>query len=173
MFLQLGYAVSSCAWALARLGDADEAEEHLREGEQILEACSAHGVVLHHGWGFESLGRASLLLGRLEEAKRFGDQAIKYSASYSGYAAHASHLLGDVATHPDRFDAIGGEAQYRRALTLAEPHGMRPLVAHCHLGLGKIHRRAGKPQDAEHHHATATAMYRDMDMRFWLAQAQH
>jgi hypothetical protein len=50
---------------------------------------------------------------------------------------------------------------------------MRPLVAHCHLGLGKIHRRAGKAGDAEHHHATATAMYRDMDMRFWLAQAQH
>ena len=31
-----------------------------------------------------------------------------------GYAAQALHLLGDIATHPDRFDAERGEAHYRR-----------------------------------------------------------
>ena len=77
------------------------------------------------------------------------------------------------AADADRFDHEGGVGHYRDALALAQRHGMRPLVAHCHLGLGKIHRRAGKAEDAEHHNAAATAMYRDMDMRFWLAQAQH
>jgi hypothetical protein len=48
---------------------------------------------------------------------------------------------------------------------------MRPLVAHCHLGLGRLHQRAGKQREAEEHMATALAMYRDMDMRFWLEQA--
>ncbi len=48
----------------------------------------------------------------------------------------ALHLLGDIATHADRFDAESGELDYRAALALAEPRGMRPLVAHCHLGLG-------------------------------------
>jgi hypothetical protein len=37
--------------------------------------------------------------------------------------AHALHLLGDVATHSDRFDAERGEAHYRQALSLAEPRG--------------------------------------------------
>ncbi len=31
-----------------------------------------------------------------------------------------------------------GKARYREALALAEPRGMRPLIAHCHLGLGKL-----------------------------------
>ena len=48
---------------------------------------------------------------------------------------------------------------------------MRPLVAHCHLGLGKLYRRTGKREQAREHLATATTTYRDMDMRFWLGPA--
>jgi len=50
--------------------------------------------------------------------------------------------------------------------------GMRPLVAHCHLGLGKLYRRTGKPEQAHEHLTTATTMYREMDMRFWLEKAE-
>ena len=64
------------------------------------------------------------------------------------------------------------EAHYREALALAEPRGMRPLVAHCHLGLGKLYRRTGKRREAQEHLTTATTMYREMDMRFWLEQAE-
>jgi Tetratricopeptide repeat len=81
-------------------------------------------------------------------------------------------LLGDVATHPDQFDPVTAEAHYRQALTRAEPRGMRPLVAHCHLGLGKLYRRTGKREQAQEHLTTATTMYRDMDMAFWLEQAE-
>ena len=49
---------------------------------------------------------------------------------------------------------------------------MRPLVAHCHLGLGKLFRRTGQRQEAQEHLTTATTMYREMDMRFWLEQAE-
>jgi hypothetical protein len=49
---------------------------------------------------------------------------------------------------------------------------MRPLVAHCHLGLGKLYRRTGQREQANEHLTTATTMYRDMDMRFWLEQAE-
>jgi predicted protein tyrosine phosphatase len=80
--------------------------------------------------------------------------------------AHALHLRGDIASHRDRFDAASGERHYRRALALAEPLGMRPLIAHCHLGLGKLYRRTCKRQAAHEQLATATTMYREMDMRF-------
>jgi hypothetical protein len=60
----------------------------------------------------------------------------------------------------------------RTALALAEPRGMRPLVAHCHLGLGEIYRRTGKGQNTQEHLTTAAAMCREMDMRFWLKQAE-
>ncbi len=49
---------------------------------------------------------------------------------------------------------------------------MCPEVAHCHLGLGKLSRRAGKGQQAQEHLATATTMYGEMEMRFWLEQAE-
>jgi Tetratricopeptide repeat len=88
------------------------------------------------------------------------------------HSAHALQLLGDIATRPDRVDAESGEAHYRQALALAEPRGMRPLVAHCHLGLGKLYRRTGKREQAHEHLTTATTMYREMGMTYWLEQAE-
>jgi hypothetical protein len=48
---------------------------------------------------------------------------------------------------------------------------MRPLVAHCHLGLGRLYRRTGQREQAREHLATGVAMLREMDMRFWLEPA--
>ena len=170
--LDLPSAFASSAWVLAQVGEAGEALTRLREGEQLLERHVARGYLGIVGWDYYSLGRAALLLGRLDEARSLGNRAVKYSPSHPGFAAHALHLLGDIATHPDRFDAERGEAYYRQALALAEPRGMRPLVAHCHLGLGKLYRRTGKREPARQHLATAMTMYREMDMRFWLEQAE-
>jgi hypothetical protein len=58
-----------------------------------------------------------------------------------------------------------------RPSPLATERGMRPLVAHCHLGLGKLYRRSGDGAKAEEHLATAAAMYREMGMNFWLEKA--
>jgi tetratricopeptide (TPR) repeat protein len=168
---QLPAAVASSAWALAQLGEASEALNRLREGEPLLERQAASGLFAYRGWDYHSLGRAGLRLGRLDEAGRLGDRAIESSPRQPGYAAHALHLLGDIATHPDQFDPERGETHYREAQALAEPRGMRPLVAHCHLGLGKLHRRTGDRAKAEPHLTTARAMYREMDMAFYLAQA--
>ena len=49
---------------------------------------------------------------------------------------------------------------------------MRPLVAHCHLGLSRFYRRASKREQAQEHVTTAVTMYREMDMQFWLEQAE-
>ena len=170
--LLLPRMVASSAWALAQLGEANEAFNHLREGEQLLDQAAARGIVGQSGWAYHSLGRACLLLGRLDEARRLGERAIEFSPCHPGFAARALHLLGDAANHPDCFDAEAAESHYRQALTLAEPRGMHPLVAHCHVGLGKLYQRSGKQEQAREHLSTATTMYRKMDMRFWLEQAE-
>jgi len=123
-------------------------------------------------WAYHALSRACLLLGRLDEARSLCDCVIESSPCHPGFAAYAPHLLGDIATYPDRFDAELGEVHYREALALAEPRGMRPLVAHCHLGLGKLYRRTGKREQAREHLTTATTMYREMGMTYWLEQAE-
>ena len=161
--------VASSAWALAQLGEASEALNRLREAEPLLERSGGEGP--YRGIGPTTRWVAPLRLGRLDEARCLGDRAVESSPGHQGFAAHARHLLGDIATYPDRFDGESGEAYYREALALAEPRGMRPLVAHCHLGLGKLYRRTGKQQKAQEHLTTAITMYREMEMEFWLEKA--
>jgi hypothetical protein len=47
-----------------------------------------------------------------------------------------------------------------------------PLVAHCHLSLGKLYRRTGKREQAREHLTVATTMYQDMGMTYWLEKAE-
>jgi hypothetical protein len=58
------------------------------------------------------------------------------------------------------------------SVALARELGMRPVAAHGHLGLGKLYRRTGTREQAQEYLTTATTMYREMDMRFWLEQAE-
>jgi Flp pilus assembly protein TadD len=64
------------------------------------------------------------------------------------------------------------EPHYRQALSLAEELGMRPLQAHCHRGLGTLYLKIEQPQQARTALSTAIALYRAMDMTFWLPQAE-
>ena len=168
---ELPTALAYSARALAYLGDATEALNRLRECEQLLEGQSARGRV-GNGWASYSLGRACLLLGRLDEAWRLGHSAVDSASGRIDFLPDALQLLGDIATHPDSFDAESGEPHYREALALAESRGMRPLIAHCHLGLGRLYARSGKREQAAEPLGVAEAMYRDMDMHFWLEQAR-
>ena len=170
--VNLSNALPQFAWVLAQLGEASAVLERLPASEQLLDRLTAMGMVSHGGVGYHALGRACLLLGRLDEAGRLGERVIESSPNHHGLVAQARYLLGDIAAHPDRFDAESGEAHYRQALALAEARGMRPLVAHCHLGLGALYRRAGKREEAREYLTTAATMFGEMDMRFWLEQAE-
>jgi hypothetical protein len=49
---------------------------------------------------------------------------------------------------------------------------VRPLIAHCHLGLGKLYGRMGQREQAQEYLTTATTMYREMGMAYWLEKAE-
>jgi hypothetical protein len=67
---------------------------------------------------------------------------------------------------------VQAEVHYQQALALAEELGMRPLQAHCHLGLGQLYHQTGPGEQARSALATAIDLYRTMDMTFWLPQAE-
>jgi len=71
-----------------------------------------------------------------------------------------------------RPDEVTAAAHYGAAMSLASELEMRPLVAHCHFGLGRLYRRTGKPEQAQEHLTTATAMYREMGMTYWLEKLE-
>jgi hypothetical protein len=61
---------------------------------------------------------------------------------------------------------------YRQSLALADELGMRPLIAHCHLGLGTLSLKIGRLEEARTELAAAIDLYRAMEMIFWLPQAE-
>ncbi len=64
------------------------------------------------------------------------------------------------------------ERFYRQALILAEELEMRPLQAHCHCGLGILYGKRGQQEQARTELSKAIALYRAMEMTFWLHKAE-
>jgi tetratricopeptide (TPR) repeat protein len=121
-----------------------------------------------------SLGEAQVLTDHFEEVDTLAECTLSWARVHGarGDQAHALRLLGDIAVRREPPEATQAEAHYQQALTLAAELGMRPLQAHCHLGLGTLHVKTGQREQARTELSTATELYRDMDMTFWLPQAE-
>jgi len=121
-----------------------------------------------------SLGEAQVLAGRLEEAHALAERALALACEHQqrGHQAYALRLLGDIAARREPPESASAETHYRQALALAEELGMRPLVAHCHLGLGTLYAKIGQREQARAELSTAIEMYRAMAMTFWLPPAE-
>jgi len=119
------------------------------------------------------LGEAYLAAGRPDDATEPALRALEHARQHKerGHEAWTLRLLAEISAHRDPPDVDSAEAGYRQAIALAEQLEMRPLVAHCHLGLGRLGRRVGRGQATEHL-ATAIASFRDLNMRFWLKMAE-
>jgi predicted protein tyrosine phosphatase len=61
---------------------------------------------------------------------------------------------------------------YLAALNLAHELGMRPLVAHCHLGISRLYQLMDRDSEANAELSQATELYRQMDMEFYLRQTE-
>jgi class 3 adenylate cyclase/DNA-binding winged helix-turn-helix (wHTH) protein/tetratricopeptide (TPR) repeat protein len=119
-------------------------------------------------------GEVQMLVGRLEDAHVLAEHALALVRTQKerGHQAYALRLLGEIAARHDPPKAEPAEAYYREALALAEELGMRPLVAHCHRGLGTLYGQMEQIEEARAALSTAIALYRAMEMPFWLLQAE-
>ena len=141
-------------------------------GAPLARSCGHCGAALSTSAKFCSeCGRATGVPPE-PEARFASPHAITRGQGQRGHETYALRLLGEITSRGDPLDAETAEGYYRQALTLATELEMRPLVAHCHLGLGKLYRRSGDHVQARQHLMTASAMYREMDMGFWLEKAE-
>jgi tetratricopeptide (TPR) repeat protein len=140
--------------------------------ERALSAVETMGYRLVQPLFGLYLAEAYVLANRLEDALPLVRRALTLAREGGGRGdeARALRLLGDVTARLDSPEDT--EGHYRDALALAEELDMRPLLAHCHLGLGKLHWRTGKREQAQENVVTAATMYRDMGMTYWLEQAE-
>jgi tetratricopeptide (TPR) repeat protein len=130
-------------------------------------ACSRWSWI--HSQPLVCLGEGYLLAGRRDAAESQAVQALAVARARGerGIEAWALRLLGETAAQSDAAQPRADD-HYREALGVATELGMRPLIAHCHLGLGKLCHRTDKREQAREHLTTATTMYREMGMTYWL-----
>jgi hypothetical protein len=107
---------------------------------------------------------------------RRGLEQLKLLFAYSKfdiglYTAVAITFTGAIAFEPAVFRfhrGLLGLAVFFTCLA-----GMAAgIVAHCQLRLGKLYCRTGQREQAQEHLTTATTMYREMGMTYWLEQTE-
>jgi tetratricopeptide (TPR) repeat protein len=120
------------------------------------------------------LSEAYLRAGRPDDAHAVAERllALGRERGERSTEARGRHLCGEIAMQCEPPQAEAAEAHYWEALDLAEELGMRPLQAHCHRGLGTLSAMIGQAERARSELATAIAMYRSMDMTFWLPETE-
>jgi DNA-binding SARP family transcriptional activator len=156
----------------ARSGDVDEGFSLMDEARGAMErmgiATQFHTRLLGH------LSEASLAADRLADAGELARQTLELARKRSerGTELYALQLSAAVAAHRAALDRPMAEAYCGDALALATTLGRRPSAARCHLELGELCLRVGAREEARKHLGGAVAMFREMDMRSWLARAE-
>ena len=156
------------AGSIALSGDIAGGQRLLGEAQEA--AQSMHSGAAERSLFFTAVQMA-LLAGEVDRALPMAAAALNHSreTGLRDVEAVTLQLLADItAAGPD---AASAEYCYDAAIALAGEQGLRPTVAHCHLGLGKLYRGTGQREQAREHLTTAITMYREMDMPFWLEKA--
>ena len=169
--------VTSRGYVVASLAELEE----MTEGRGVAEAALRLAEEAEHPysmtvalWHIGLLGLRQRDVHTAIEANTIAGRLLDLSRTHtaSGYQAHTYRLLGDVAIRREPPDINQATAYYRQALALADELGMRPLLAHCHLGLGRLYAKTGQREQARAAISAAIDLYRAMAMTFWLPQAE-
>jgi tetratricopeptide (TPR) repeat protein len=142
--------------------------------ERAIQQIGVLGNAMHRVGAVLALGEAHQVAGDWGRAHELASQGLALSEAQGarGGEARAWQLLGEITAHTDSPDCENAESHYRHALAIADELGMRPLVAHCHLGLGTLYQQIGRHDDAQDELATAAEQYRAMEMLHWLEKAK-
>jgi tetratricopeptide (TPR) repeat protein len=163
---------------LCARGAADARSGRVAEGLRLLDEGIRHAdalrILSRHALRLTWLAEAHLLAGGVDGAVTAVREAHRLAAEHQekGYAAGALRMLGEAASRSGSGEAESAARHYREALSAARALGMRPLEALCHLGLGSLARRVGDGGQAKDRLNAAATLLREMDMRYWLMQAQ-
>ena len=140
--------------------------------KEAIELQEQAGAFVDRALWTRVLAGLHLRAGDLDQAQATAETALQFARRHGerGNEAWVYWLLGEVTRDRGEYDAA--EQRFETARALADELGMRPLIAHCHFGLGKLYGRSERQQPARDQFTAAATLYRQMDMRFWLEQAE-
>ena len=99
-----------------------------------------------------------------------GVDALELAKQHGGksHEAWALWILGEIHTSLSELSDARIERYFHRAQAIAEECGIKPLVAHCHFGRGKLYRRTKAWDKARYEFDAAICRYRELGMNYWL-----
>ncbi len=172
--LLLPLSAASLGYAYTQIGDTGRGVRLMEEG---IGAARELGLVFQLSQQLAWQGEAYLARQAGDQALRSANLALALARQHGekGDEAWALWLLGKILNasaerapgQPDE-RALG---YLREAQELAEARRMIPLLAHCHLELGKYSRRIAAPRPALRDFDTAISYYRNAGMDYWSNRA--
>lgn len=165
------FTAASFGHAQSLLGHPDHAVPILQEAVRPQEASFSP---VSSGYPLTALAEVYRLKGDTKEAIRNAEEALSIFSQREerGFAAWALYYMAKIKSE-DKSEQIQHAIQtYRQAMEQARGLGMRPLVAHNHLGLGQVYIKKGEPRKARSELMAAIDLYRSMGMSFWLPEAE-
>jgi tetratricopeptide (TPR) repeat protein len=142
--------------------------------EQAVERAADMGLMGYQARRLAWLGEAYLVAGRMPDALKCAERALTLACEIqeASSQAQALWLRAELAARCVPPEREAAETAYHQARSLAQALGMRPLLAHCHLGLGTLYDWLGEPESAHLELATAVELFRSLNMTFWLSRAE-
>ena len=162
------FALGIWGWLLAALGRAEEGATSLAKGAGLYERAGIRGLL---AFFWARWADALVEAGEHREAERVVTRALSLAEAVGERGSEAEALRVQATLFMRTRNLEAARACYERALARAEHCDMRPLMAHCHFGLGKVCLSMDGREQVNRHLTTAAMMYREMDMRFWLDKA--
>jgi DNA-binding SARP family transcriptional activator len=153
------------------LGDTPELAiellQPIKETESHLNIRNSQAMTL------SVLSQAMLRNGRALAAAELAKNALQVARSrrQRGLEGWVLRGLGELASCEPHSRPTVAKRWYSEALAAAGECGMRPLLAHCEMGLAKLCAAAGHRSKSQQHFDAAMGLYREMGMEFWVRQS--
>ena len=161
---------SNLGYAYALAGRVDDAIPLMEKADEQSKLSGRKAAwALRLTW----LGHASLLGRQIGKAREQAQRAVALAsdAGERGYEAWARKLLGDVIQE-ESSNPREALNHYAASMALATELAMRPLQAHIHLSLGRLHRRENQIEKARTELSLALTSYRSMEMPIGIGAAE-
>jgi len=172
--LEKGYQVSLISkmqffhsFSAGALGQAYLLTDEPRRALEVLEEATQPGILERGVWtvhpltiladAYRATGESALAMATVSRALMLADEG-----QARGFEAWAMRVAARI--HADANRPEEAEDWYRRGLQQATQLFMRPLVAHCHHGLGDLCLRLGDETKASSEFTTAREVYRSLKM---------
>jgi tetratricopeptide (TPR) repeat protein len=147
----------------------DALDEGLPLLEEAVRLTAELGVKAHLPLWKAHLAEGLLAAGQTERARLQAQEALELAVAHQerGHQAWTLRLLGEIAAQDGPQGIEQATKHCTDALGLAQELSARPLVALCHLSLGRLYRQARMLRKAEEHLAESLPLCLGMGLGVW------